>query len=175
MNRRHLFALAPVLSFIMLLGLATPAAAVTQEQRLSVLSSWTQTAISSYSAWNSARQNQSGWSEYAFDWSTDLCSASPDNPLGFDFRLSCHRHDFGYRNYRAAGQFGANKARVDDAFYADLRRKCATYSSVVRPACYSVAWIYYQAVKVFGDTIITPEQLAEVAAMKADAERAAAR
>jgi phospholipase A2-like protein len=54
----------------------------------------------SYNAWNSARQNQSAWSAYAFDWSTDYCSSSPDQPLGFDFRIPCWHHDFGYRNYR---------------------------------------------------------------------------
>ena len=48
---------------------------------------------------------------YGFDWSTDYCSASPDQPLGFDFRLSCWRHDFGYRNYKAVGAFPANKSR----------------------------------------------------------------
>ncbi len=35
-------------------------------------------------------------------------------------------------------------------FYADLKRKCATYSTAVRPACYSLAWTYYQAVSIFG-------------------------
>ena len=36
------------------------------------------------------------------------------------------------------------------AAYADLKRKCATYSSLVRPACLSLAWTYYQAVATFG-------------------------
>jgi hypothetical protein len=35
-------------------------------------------------------------------------------------------------------------------FYADLKRVCATYNSAVQPACYSLAWTYYQAVHVFG-------------------------
>jgi Prokaryotic phospholipase A2 len=39
---------------------------------------------------------------------------------------------------------------VDDTFYADMKRKCATYSSVARPACTSLAWTYYQAVSMFG-------------------------
>ena len=103
-----------------------------------------------YNAWNSARLNQAAWTEYAFDWSTDYCSTSPDQPLGFDFRLPCRRHDFGYRNYRAIGQFPANKSRIDDAFYFDLRAKCATYNVFVRRACYSLAWTYYQAVQAFG-------------------------
>lgn len=152
------------------LGLAGPAQAVTLDQKLAVLSSWTQTSVTSYDAWNGARVNQGAWTEYGFDWSTDFCSSSPDNPLGFDFKLSCYRHDFGYRNYKQVGQFSANKPRLDDAFYADLRRKCATYNALVRPACYSLAWTYYQAVRTFGDTIITAAQLDAAAKLKAQGE-----
>lgn len=179
MYRRTLATLVStvLLSLLVVAGLAGPAGAVTTEQRLSVLSSWTQTSLGSYDAWSSARQNQSDWADYAFNWSTDLCSSSPDNPLGFDFRLSCHRHDFGYRNYKQAGHFDANKSRLDDAFYADLRRKCDTYSSAVRPACDSLAWVYYQAVRAFGDTVITAADLARAAELKAagEARTAAAR
>jgi phospholipase A2-like protein len=132
------------------LGLAGPAAAITLDQKLAVLSGWTQTTAASQNTWLSARGNQGTWTEYAFDWSTDFCSSSPDNPLGFDFTLSCARHDFGYRNYKAVSQFPANKPRLDSAFYEDLKRKCATYSSSVRPACTTLAWTYYQAVVVFG-------------------------
>ena len=39
------------------------------------------------------------------DWSSDGCSSSPDNPLGFDFENSCYRHDFGYRNTKAQSRF----------------------------------------------------------------------
>jgi len=143
------------------LGFAGTAQAVTPEQKLAVLSSWTQTSVDSYNAWNSARTNQGAWAEYAFDWSTDLCSNSPDNPLGFNFELSCWHHDFGYRNWKAVGQFSANKPRLDDMFYADLKRKCATYNVFVRPACYSLAWTYFQAVKAFGNSFITAEEMAK--------------
>jgi hypothetical protein len=132
------------------LGPATPAAAVTDQERLARLSGWTQTSATSYNAWNSARVDPAPWSAYRFDWSTDHCSNSPDNPLGFDFRLSCHRHDFGYRNYKRFNLFPANKPRLDSAFYEDMRRRCATYQAVLQPACYSLAWTYYQAVRVFG-------------------------
>ena len=111
---------------------------MTPAQKLAVLSSWTQTSASSYNSWNSARVNRAAWADYDFDWSTDYCSSSPDNPLGFTFNLSCYRHDFGYRNHKAVGQFPANKSRLDSAFYADLKRVCATYnSSSARPA---TAW-----------------------------------
>ncbi|MBV1849896.1 phospholipase [Catellatospora sp. NEAU-YM18] len=154
------------------MALAAPAAAVTAEEKLSVLSGWTQTSVTSYNAWNSARQNQGSWSAYAFNWSTDYCSSSPDNPIGFDFKLSCHRHDFGYRNYKAMGQFDANKSRLDSAFYEDLKRKCATYNVVVRPACTSLAWTYYQAVKAFGSVVVSDAELARAQRMKRDAIRA---
>ncbi|MEU6074519.1 phospholipase [Micromonospora sp. NPDC047074] len=166
---------AGALALLGALGVASPAAAVTPAQKLSVLSSWTQTSASSYSAWNSARLNKAAWADYAFNWSTDYCSSSPDNPLGFNFALSCHRHDFGYRNYKAVGQFPANKSRLDSAFYSDLKRVCATYNTVVRPACTSLAWTYYQAVSVFGSVAAVQQaDIDRAARMKADAERQAA-
>ncbi|WP_059008408.1 phospholipase [Streptomyces specialis] len=115
-----------------------------------VLSSWTQTSATSYNTWLAARDNQTAWSAYGFDWSTDYCSSSPDNPFGFPFKLSCARHDFGYRNYKAAGTFDANKSRLDDAFYADLKRVCDGYSGATETSCDATAWTYYQAVKTFG-------------------------
>ena len=136
---------------ISVLALLTPAAvAHAAASKTEVLASWTQPTASSTAAWNAARADRGPWSGYGFDWSTDYCSASPDRPLGFDFTLSCWHHDFGYRNYKAVGLFSANKTRIDNTFYADLKRKCGTYSSVVRPACNSLAWTYYQAVAAFG-------------------------
>ena len=55
-----------------------------------------------------------------------------------------------YRNYKAAKQFDANKARLDSAFYADLQRVCAAYSGAIKASCNGTAWTYYQAVKAFG-------------------------
>jgi hypothetical protein len=153
----------------LLLGVAGPAAAATRAEKLQVLSTWTQTSTTSYAAWNSARTNRSPWADYGFDWSTDYCSTSPDNPLGFNFRLPCHRHDFGYRNYKAMSAFSANKARLDNAFYADLKRVCATYAAALRPACYSLAWTYYKAVHVFGSlTAVRQADLDRAARIRAD-------
>ncbi len=164
-----------VVSLLTTLALATPAAAVNGDEKLAVLSDWTQTSAASYTAWNAARTDRADWSSYAFDWSTDYCSASPDNPLGFDFRLACHRHDFGYRNYKVTGLFPAAKPRLDKAFHADLKRRCGTYTPVVRPACLSLAWTYYQAVKRFGSTAaVSRTDLDRAARLKAEAERAAA-
>ncbi|MFG1610069.1 phospholipase [Actinoplanes sp. NPDC049265] len=143
--RRTLVVLTAVLA-----TLAPSAVAHAAASKAEVLSSWTQTSVSSYNAWNAARQNQGAWATYNFDWSTDYCSSSPDNPLGFNFELSCWHHDFGYRNYKAIGAFPANKARVDSMFYADLQRRCDTYSRLLQPPCNALAWVYYQAVKNFG-------------------------
>ncbi|MFY1625188.1 phospholipase [Micromonospora sp. WMMD723] len=178
MSRRLATALAAgTFALLSVLGVGSPAsAAVSTSQKLSVLSSWTQTSASSYNAWNAGRLNQAAWADYGFDWSTDYCSSSPDNPLGFTFNLSCYRHDFGYRNHKAMGIFSANKSRLDSAFYEDLKRVCATYNSVVRPACTSLAWTYYQAVSIFGSVAaVSQADLDRAARMKADAERAAAR
>ncbi|MET7569159.1 phospholipase [Streptomyces sp. NPDC005492] len=150
MHRRLATAVsASTLALVAVVATATAATAVPADKP-QVLSDWTQTSASSYNQWAAARANQSAWSAYEFDWSTDYCSDSPDNPFGFPFATSCARHDFGYRNYKAAGAFGANKSRLDSAFYEDLKRVCATYSGATATACNSTAWTYYQAVKVFG-------------------------
>jgi hypothetical protein len=174
--RRLTLALAtPIIAVLVTLGMATPATAVTIDDKVTVLNGWTQTAVTSYNTWNTARQNQAAWARYAFDWSTDYCSASPDQPLGFDFRMSCWRHDFGYRNYKAVARFPDNKGHLDDAFYADLRRKCEQYNTFVRPSCYSLAWTYYQAVRAFGSLVVNPADLDRAARLKAEGEANAAR
>ncbi|BAC71341.1 hypothetical protein AQJ43_04165 [Streptomyces avermitilis] len=118
--------------------------------KATVLSNWTQTSAASYNAFFAARADQGAWSAYGFDWSTDYCTTSPDNPFGFPFANSCVRHDFGYRNYTAAGSFDANKSRLDSAFYADLKRVCTAYSGVKKASCDATAWTYYQAVVNLG-------------------------
>lgn len=150
MRRRLTITLAAVaLTLLAAIGLASPAAAVPAD-KMQVLSNWTQTSASSYNSWYAARQNQGAWAAYGFDWSTDYCSSSPDNPFGFPFQMSCARHDFGYRNYKAAGQFDANKPRLDSMLYEDLKRVCANYSGATKSSCDALAWTYYQAVKAFG-------------------------
>ncbi|MFF8510774.1 phospholipase [Streptomyces sp. NPDC015492] len=129
---------------------STTTATAAPADKPQVLSRWTQTSASSHNLWAAARADQGAWSAYGFDWSTDYCSTSPDNPLGFPFSTSCARHDFGYRNYKAAGTFSANKSRLDSALYEDLKRVCANYSGAKKTACDSTAWTYYQAVKAFG-------------------------
>lgn len=136
-------------SLLAVMGTAT-AAHADPADKPQVLSSWTQTSASSQSAFLSARANQGSWAAYNFDWSTDVCSSSPDNPFGFPFENGCIRHDFGYRNYKAQGTFEANKSRIDSAFYEDLKRVCAGYSGATKTSCNALAWTYYQAVVVLG-------------------------
>jgi opacity protein-like surface antigen len=166
--RRTLVLLTTVLALVVPATAANAAAAT----RSDVLSGWTQTSAGSYAAWNAARLDRTPWAGYQFDWSTDYCSSSPDNPLGFDFKMSCWHHDFGYRNYKAAKQFPANKDRLDSMFYADLKRRCAAYTAVLRPACNSLAWTYYQAVHVFGSvSAVSRADLDRAARLKPAAQR----
>lgn len=80
------------------------------------------------------------------DWSSDACSWSPDEPLGYDFTPACHRHDFGYRNYKAQSRFTEDtRLTIDDNFYSDMKDLCGGAS-----ACDAAAWTYYQAVRQFG-------------------------
>jgi len=151
-----------VLATAVPLGSALPAHAVTLEQKLSALSGFTRPTAPSAARWLSAWRNRPAWADYAFDWSTDLCSSSPDRPLGFDFRMPCRRHDFGYRNYKAVSRFPANKSRVDNAFYFDMRRVCAGYSGVAKATCDSLAWTYYQAVKHFGHLNVSKAQIERI-------------
>ncbi|OKK19584.1 hypothetical protein AMK16_16030 [Streptomyces sp. CB00455] len=129
---------------------AAAAAAAVPADKPHVLSRWTQTDAASHRAWATAREHRDAWAAYGFDWSTDYCTTSPDNPLGFPFRSACARHDFGYRNHRAAGTFPAAKSRLDKAFHADLKRICARYRGARRASCDSTAWTYYQAVRLLG-------------------------
>lgn len=161
-------AAATVCAGVAVAGPAPAATAATAQDKAAVLSSWTQTSVSSFNKWKSARANRSSWSAYGFDWSTDYCSSSPDNPLGFEFETPCARHDFGYRNYKAMGTFSSNKARVDSAFYEDLKRVCNTYSQPVKAACDSLAWTYYQAVKLLGSVAVGRAQIERARALLPD-------
>jgi hypothetical protein len=143
------------LSLLTVLGTATSAVADPADKP-QVLASWTQTDAASQDAFLAARADQAAWADYNFDWSTDVCSSSPDNPFGFPFENGCIRHDFGYRNYKAQGTFEANKARVDSAFYEDLKRACAQYDGATKKSCDGLAWTYYQAVVILGVKKGTP-------------------
>ncbi len=80
------------------------------------------------------------------DWSSDGCSWSPDNPFGFKFLPACHRHDFGYRNYKRQGRFNeTTRLTIDNKFKSDMYFQCAG-----NWACNRTADLYYNAVRQFG-------------------------
>ncbi|GLZ29807.1 hypothetical protein Lesp02_19970 [Lentzea sp. NBRC 105346] len=82
------------------------------------------------------------------DWSSDGCSYSPDSPFGFKFLPSCHRHDFGYRNYKRQSRFTeSNRLRIDNNFKSDMYNACGG-----NWACKRTADVYYAAVRKFGGT-----------------------
>ncbi|MGP3980654.1 phospholipase A2 [Streptomyces sp. KR80] len=99
-------------------------------------------------------QAQSGINPYSFIWKTDYCTRLNDKPGGFDFRLSCARHDFGYRNYKAligkkAFKGSAHEKRVDKAFLFDMNRQCNTQPDKTdkqRKKCLKTAKAYYDKV-----------------------------
>jgi hypothetical protein len=130
---------------ILALSPAAPARASSME-RQALLSSWTQPTAASTAAWNAARLDQARWVEHHFDWSSDLCTRAPDTPIGFDFRDACRHHDFGYRNYRA--DLARHKDRIDEVFRADLRRICDARALMAQPFCNSIAFTYYEAVRL---------------------------
>ncbi|KAJ6445265.1 phospholipase A2 [Purpureocillium lavendulum] len=83
------------------------------------------------------------------DWSSDGCTSSPDNPFGFPYLPACHRHDFGYQNYRKQSRFTKDaKARIDSNFKKDLYYQCQGVGA--KGACEALADVYYEAVRKFG-------------------------
>ncbi|KAK7221566.1 hypothetical protein V2G26_009569 [Clonostachys chloroleuca] len=82
------------------------------------------------------------------DWTSDGCTSSPDNPLGFPFTPACNRHDFGYNNYRAQTRLTVStKKKIDDNFKKDLYYQCSSVS--LRWLCEALADVYYAFVRVF--------------------------
>ncbi|MEU4687322.1 phospholipase [Actinoplanes sp. NPDC023714] len=118
--------------------------------RDAVLLSWTRPTAASMAAWSTARADRAAWAAYAFDWSTDDCTRAPERPFGFRFGPACRRHDFGYRNYRAAGTFAAHRKRLDEAFRADLRRECDGQPLIEQPPCNALAFTYFHTVRLTG-------------------------
>jgi hypothetical protein len=71
------------------------------------------------------------------------------DPLGFNYLPACHRHDFGYQNYRIQGRFTkCAKALIDENFKKDLDYQCSFEE--FESACRDLAEVYYEAMKEFG-------------------------
>ncbi|KAI1111291.1 prokaryotic phospholipase A2-domain-containing protein [Nemania sp. NC0429] len=89
------------------------------------------------------------------DWTSDECTSSPDNPLGFPFHPACERHDFGYQNYRLQSRFTeSGKLNIDNNFKDDLYYQCSLGS--FETVCEGLAEVYYAAVRAFGGGDATP-------------------
>ncbi|CAM3576398.1 phospholipase A2 [Deinococcus frigens] len=110
--------------------------------------------------WGSVNNYTSQYAAYAFtgypypglDWGRDGCSAPDGLGLGYreDFRPACNVHDFGYRNLKVYQRTDANRQTTDEAFYTNMKAICAAKSWYKRPACYSAAFAYYEAVRLRG-------------------------
>jgi hypothetical protein len=97
-----------------------------------------------------------------FDWSNDGCSAPTfgNGRLFYNFRDSCRRHDFGYRNLKLVDhRYGkamsnhwnpAERRHVDDQFLSDMNHQCSKRSIWIRWACRTMARVYYHAVRLLG-------------------------
>lgn len=102
-------------------------------------------------------------------WSSDGCSLSPDEPFGYVFTDSCHRHDFGYRNYTVQRRFTEeNRRYIDDNFRSDMHSACA----VAEPLCHGTAEVYYWAVREFGGVATSTAEAIEQADIRPVTDRA---
>ena len=93
------------------------------------------------------------------DWDSDDCSAPGlgSSGISYDFIHPCHRHDFGYRNFKRLETEttediwnAANKFATDDAFLGDMREHCSSRPWYLKPQCLGWAQAYYYAVRAFG-------------------------
>ncbi|MFI6505362.1 phospholipase A2 [Nonomuraea typhae] len=95
---------------------------------------------------------------YNWDYSTDLCSASPDQPIlglapfeRIDWRKQCTRHDFGYRNHKAMHAFDhKQKVRIDKMFLKDMILACDAQTYRYNAKCIALAGVYYWFVRRYG-------------------------
>lgn len=146
------FGIMKLLAILFLAPALIAAVPVSLQQRQTDLEAITDTLLfsTSMSDFQAARAAQN---PPELDWSSDGCSYSPEDPLGFNFEPSCQRHDFGYRNYKAQGRFDdAGKARIDNNFKSDMYNECATEGDL-EDICDGVADLYYEAVVEFGSKL----------------------
>jgi hypothetical protein len=152
---------AIALAGTMFVGVGTAQAALDPAQLRAVTDQYI--FSTSLSAFQTLRAQQ----PYAdqLNWTSDGCSAAPDNPFGFDFVRACHRHDFGYRNYKRQSRFTeANRHTIDDRFKTDMYSICNG-----NWACNRFADIYYAAVRQFGNSSLSTAQILDRAAVHAAA------
>lgn len=65
-------------------------------------------------------------------------------------KKACHRHDFGYRNYKRQCRFTKlGKERIDKNFKKDMYFQCGKHKAT-KGLCKLIARLYYKAVKHWG-------------------------
>ncbi|KAK4194536.1 prokaryotic phospholipase A2-domain-containing protein [Triangularia verruculosa] len=134
-------------------AIALPASTGVLEQRQSAAATTDELLFSITLPAFTARRNARNPAN--LDWSSDGCTSSPDNPFGFPFVPACHRHDFGYHNFRAQNRFTVSgKLRIDNQFKTDLYFQCN--GSTLSGICRGLADVYYAAVRAFGGDDATP-------------------
>lgn len=91
------------------------------------------------------------------NWSSDGCSYVPDKVRGvYDFKPSCRRHDFGYRNYKKQNRCSQKfKDSIDQNFKKDMKNYCHNkykhwYQKGEKKLCQEAADKYYDGVRDFG-------------------------
>lgn len=115
-------------------------------------------------------------SDRAFDWSSDLCSAPLVGSTGrtYDFRWSCRRHDFAYRNFKKAdlvrscppstseryctsqwlpsGRWWNStiRHRIDRQFLADMTSHCWSRPTSEKIPCLAWSQIFFRTVRITG-------------------------
>ncbi len=89
------------------------------------------------------------------DWTTDGCSAPVVGSTGrtFDFTHACHRHDFGYRNFKTLSNgkwwTSSMRQRIDNVFYKDMLRDCSQRVKSAKRLCRAWAKTFYRAVRAY--------------------------
>lgn len=82
----------------------------------------------------------------AFNWTDDGCSGPP-NPFSDNFRRSCERHDFAFRNYGNGLQLKPSeemRLRINNQFRDDMNQQCDNQGNP--SGCGSAVTTYYHFV-----------------------------
>lgn len=92
------------------------------------------------------------------NWNDDLCTKSPESGKNYNFKKSCQRHDFAYRNskrleswYGVDGWSYHNKAVADTGFRRDMTNHCYNRDSWEIEDCLAKRSVYYKTVATLGD------------------------
>lgn len=154
MRRRRLPALVPALATatataVLALAPAAWSAPQVPADKPQVLSRWTQTGVASYQEWAEAREHRAAWAAYGFDWSTDHCTSSPDNPSASPSRTPARA-----TTSATATTVRRGCSRPPRPGWTSRSTRTSSgsahYSGSRRSSCEGTAWTYYQAVRLLG-------------------------